>query len=122
MTFRVTPRENKMFYRGLNTAGCVRERWEDTIKIQVDSDVYWFDLTPDESLRVPNRSLNTSNAVVRMNRPPLNITISCYIVVNKHKREPVPSSMQLIISLIAYPCHNRQAGQHYRYFIRIFRS
>jgi hypothetical protein len=71
MTFRVTSRENQMLYWGLNTAGCVRERREDTIKIQVNSDVYWFELTPDESLRVPNRSLNTSNAVVKMNRTPL---------------------------------------------------
>jgi len=68
MTFRVTSRENQMLYWRLNTAGYVRERRKDTIKIQVNSDVYWFELTPDESLRVPNRSLNTSNAVVKMNR------------------------------------------------------
>jgi len=70
MTFRVTSRQNQMLYWSLNTAGCVRQRREDTIKMQVDSDVYWFELTPDESLRVPNRSLSTSNIVVKMNRPP----------------------------------------------------
>jgi len=70
MTFRVTSRQNQILCWRLNTAGCVRERREDTIKIQVDSDVYWFEPTPDESLRVANHSLNTSIAVVKLNRPP----------------------------------------------------
>jgi hypothetical protein len=40
------------------------------MKIQVDNDVNWFELNPDESLKIPNRSLNKSYAVVKMNRLP----------------------------------------------------
>jgi hypothetical protein len=64
------PNKNQMRYGNLNPAGCVRGRQEDTVTIPVDNDVNWSKLAPGESSRVPNRSLETSYVVVKMNIPP----------------------------------------------------